>query len=201
MVHPPEATKTRGKLQVLWILSGRMEAPEILDNLVDIYERYGCYFLVEDNGAQDYLRQLLELVRPEIPVAAFTTTASSKWQPHYGLGGVTTEFKGGYWIIPSARRDDGTIGLPVDEQGRDLEVSKRVMAWLDGLRFFDPDAHTPDEVMGSWLAREGGRRPKFKHLVDMAGGAVAAGGEPEERPPEDVQDGELWGDLRGTFGR
>ena len=197
MVHPPAPGRVRGMLQVLWITSGRMESPEILENLVDLWDRYGCFFLVEDNGAQQYLRQLLSLVRPEIPVADFTTTASSKWKPDYGLGGNSAEFQSGYWIIPSRKSEDGTIAL------EDSEVGRLVQVWLDQLRFFDPQEHTPDEGMGSWLAREGGRRPKFKHLVDNAGDPHH--GAPDAalaRPAATSVDAaaELWNDVRGVLG-
>lgn len=193
LVHPPEPGKTRGRLQLLWVHSGRMEAPEILEALVDIYERYGCWFLVEDSGAQDYLRQLLTMVRPEIPVAAFGTTASSKWRPDYGIGGLKAEFSGGWWIIPTIRQPDGTLALP------DSDVGRYVQAWIDGLRRFDPSAHTPDEVMASWFAREGGRRPRFRHQVDNAGAAAPTAAGPAASPKQ-LQDELLWDDLRGSFG-
>lgn len=163
LVGPPSVLglepTTPGKhaFRVVWIQRGKMGPPEIRANLIDHWHRFGSYFKVEDNGGQNYLRELLGLDYPEIPISPFTTTASTKSSPEIGIKTLAGEMSAGRWIIPSMR-DAGGV----------LRSEAAIEEWLNELRIYDPQSHTPDGLMAAWMARLGARS-MFEHRVDMAG--------------------------------
>ena len=133
LIHP------NGDRQVLWIEAGRFMADEIMDKVVDLYQRFHGIFVVENSAAQDYLCQLLSKWT-SVPIIPFTT-GKNKADPSFGVEAMGVEFANGKWIIPN---DNGRC---------DPEVE----TWIGELLSFHPDAHTGDSVMGSWFAKEGER--------------------------------------------
>ncbi len=142
-VHPNE---TR---EVLNIESSRKAGNEIVDSIINTYNRYNGVVYVENNGAQQYIVDFTK-EQSAVPVKPLFT-GKNKWDPIMGLEGLATEMSNHKWIIPS------------DGPGR---AHPEIMAWVDEMLYYDPSAHTGDRLMASWFAREGARlwakRPKMK---------------------------------------
>jgi hypothetical protein len=103
--------------------------------------RFDSEILVEDNGAQQFL---LDMCQGRVPVRGYTTTASRKFSEKFGVESLAVEMRNGLWILPS-----GGAGLSVPDEGK---------AWMNEALYYDPEAHTGDRLMASWLAREALRK-------------------------------------------
>lgn len=132
------------------IQTGRWQAPDILQRIRLVIQRYNAIVMVEDNGAQNFLLQWA--TGEGLPVHAFTT-GRNKYDVSFGIESLAVEMRSGLWVIPS-----GANGTDVDPE---------IKAWLAELQRFHPDAHTGDRAMASWLARECSRRlgTGFQHKV------------------------------------
>lgn len=139
-------------IRPLRILAARMTSPEIKASIIDTHDRFGCEFLVEDNGAQIYIVQDLHLDRSDIKVRPWGTT-EAKWHPDFGVEGIATEMSMRAWMIPSMMGERGV-----------LECEPEIEAWIQEMRHYSPSAHTGDRLMASWILREGVRRV-FKHAI------------------------------------
>ncbi len=135
-----------GDRRVLNIRSGKWTGPEIINEIERCYEDFGSLFIVENNAAQDYIRQFLQHRNTTVPVVPFTT-GRNKAHPEFGVESLATEMSGGKWIIPSNRGPDGKHTM-----------HKETLEWISELLYYDPKEHTGDRVMASWFAREGARR-------------------------------------------
>jgi hypothetical protein len=134
-IHP------NGDREVLWVESGRWTATDIMNKVVDLHARFHCIFVVENNGAQDFLVQILQRGNA-IPILPFTTGAN-KAHPEWGVEamGVQMAANPPKWIIPA-------------QAGRS---HPEVEAWIGEMLSYTPEAHTGDRLMASWLATEGER--------------------------------------------
>lgn len=130
------AIDEQGRRVVCEIQSGRWTAPEIIDRLVDVYMRFGSKVAVENNGAQKFLVQMAEGRMPVIGLH----TGNNKHHEEYGVEGLAVEFRNGLWVIPS-----GASGIDVDPE---------VKEWEREMLHYNPEAHTGDRLMASWIARE-----------------------------------------------
>ncbi len=143
-----------GRRLVVDIESGRWQAPEIIDRLVSAHMRYDSEILVEDNGAQQYL---IDMCDGRVPVKGYTTTAGRKYHEKYGVESLAVEIRNGLWLLPS-----GGDGLRVPDEGK---------AWIQEALYYDPETHTGDRLMASWLAREALRKyaqPRVRQANAMA---------------------------------
>jgi hypothetical protein len=131
-VHPS------GQREVLCVESGRWAGPEIIRRIIDTHRRYKSIIAVESNAAQKFITQFTKESAPDVPVRNFFTGAN-KADPAFGIESLAVEFERGQWIIPS-------------RGGRPL--TKEVDAWIRGMLHYSPTAHTPDELMAAWIARE-----------------------------------------------
>lgn len=139
-----------GDRQLLHVRRGRFTAPAIRDIAIEVHERFGSILFVEDNGVQSWMRELIG-ERSAVPVWPFQTNAN-KWDPAYGVASIGAERELGKWIFPS---DDGVVAPAIEPL-------------IEGLDLFDPNAHTADDLMALWIAREGAR-----HLTRRLGGGGA----------------------------
>lgn len=135
-----------GKRRVLNIRSGKWTGPEIINEIEKCYRDFGGLFIVENNAAQDYIVQFLNVRGTNVPVVPFTT-GRNKAHPEFGVESLATELAGKKWMIPSHR----------DSKGERV-MHKEVIEWVSELLFYDPKEHTGDRVMASWFAREGARK-------------------------------------------
>ncbi len=135
------ALRDDGRRLVANIEAGRWKAPEIIDRLESHYRRFNTTLMVESNGAQQFI---VDLVRDRnIPVEAFHT-GGNKWDPEWGVESLAVEMRNRMWVLPS-----GTAGDRLHSEGE---------AWKRECLNFNPTEHTGDRLMASWLARECLRR-------------------------------------------
>lgn len=129
-----------GRRLVVDIEAGRWQAPEILDRLYSAYRRYDSEVHVESNAAQKFL---IQIAQGQIPVTAHHTGAN-KWDAEFGVEGLAVEMRNNLWVLPS-----GSTGDAVHEEGQ---------AWISECLHFNPQEHTGDRLMASWIAREALRK-------------------------------------------
>lgn len=140
--------------QPLKIQAGRWKGSEIIGRMAGAFDAFGGYFMVENNAAQEFIVQQAQEHEVVMPVARFTT-GKNKADPTYGLESLAAEEEAGRWIIPNA---NATCG-PDTVHG---ELDEEIRAWVVEQLEYDPQAHTGDRLMGSWLARELARRIRRK---------------------------------------
>ena len=121
---------------VLNITAGKMSGPEIVDLIKLTARRFRSIVRVENNAAQDYIRQFCT-VEDTFPIWPHTT-GSNKVHPEFGIESIHGEMAAGKWVIPN--------------HAGDLEAE--VSAWVSEMLYYDPKAHTGDRLIASWLARE-----------------------------------------------
>lgn len=143
-----------GRRLVVEIEAGRWQAPEIIDRLESAYRRFDSEIVVEDNGAQQFL---IDMCDGRVPVRGYTTTAAKKFSEKFGVESLAVEMRNNRWILPS-----GSDGTGVPEEGK---------AWVQEALYYDPENHTGDRLMASWLAREALRKyaaPRQRTLDTLA---------------------------------
>ncbi len=135
-----------GSRRILNIVSGRFNGPRIVEMIADMHKRYGAVIVVENNAAQDYIRQFALEKHKDIIIKAHTTTRQNKTHEDFGVESIFTELSQGSWIIPCDLR--GNV---------DPEIEK----WINDMLMYMPHKHTGDHLMACWIARERARR--FSH--------------------------------------
>lgn len=133
VVHP------NGDREVICIESGRWSGPEIVQRIIDTHDRFGSIIYVESVAAQKFIVDFAAALS-SVPVMPFNT-GKNKADPLFGFESLAVEMSNAKWIIPN----------------KDGKVHREVEAWLRELLYYDPDAHTGDRAMASWIAREGSR--------------------------------------------
>lgn len=121
--------------EVLCVETGRWTGPEIVRRIVETSQRYHSIVAVESNAAQKFITQF---TGGAAPVKNFMTGAN-KVDPAFGVESLAVEMERGQWIIPAAG-------------GRPL--TKEVEDWIRTMLYYSPSAHTGDELMACWIARE-----------------------------------------------
>jgi hypothetical protein len=140
MVHPG------GKKEVIWIESGRWAGPDIVERIKDHYRRYNSTIMVENNAAQDYIRQYVAAAG--VPVKGYTT-GRNKAHPDFGVNHLATEMETNQWMFPN--KD----GVPP----RELD------SLITEMYQYDPKAHTGDRLMSLFFAREAYRLSNIRGEV------------------------------------
>jgi hypothetical protein len=108
----------------------RLTGPQIVDRLAEWHDRYGCVVMVENNAAQDFIRQFAK--DAGVPTRPFTT-GKQKADPSFGIPSLGVELEQGLWALP-------------DEP--------LMRAWMQQCLNYSPGQHVGDLLMGSWFARE-----------------------------------------------
>jgi len=135
----------RGNRHLINLESGRWSGPDLLMRIKQHARRYpGARIVVENNAAQDYLRQFAS---DEVAGIIPYTTGRTKADPTFGIESIFTEFHAGKWHIPC---DGVGPGLPLSYEAHD-EVKALVSQCFD----YSPGSHTGDSLMAVFLAREG----------------------------------------------
>lgn len=164
VVHPD------GTRQPVRIRAERIGGPQIRDLIIETFAAFGGTFVIENNGTQQWILEFTREVAV-VPMLPFTT-GNNKADPRFGVESLEIEFQQGSWVIPCTRAGDS------------YAVDPEIGNMLDGLRDFDPNAHTSDYVMSMWFAREGARRLASRARytgnvqVTVAGGRKAIGEAP-----------------------
>ncbi len=129
-----------GNRRVLNIESGKLSGPEIVRRLIDVQRRFKSIVIVENNAAQDYIRQFSKHYAAELPVKGLVT-GRNKAHPEFGIQGIFSELADGRWTVPCK----GGYRHP------------EVDAWIADMMNYDPREHVGDRLMACWMAREGAR--------------------------------------------
>jgi hypothetical protein len=127
-----------GKRRILDIEIGQFDGPTIVDKLFAKAAAYKSILRVENNAAQDFIRQFALQRNASLPIKPHTT-GRGKAHPEHGIEGLFIELSNGAWIIPC------------DHGGR---CHPSVQKWIDGCLYYVPSAHTDDSLMASYFARE-----------------------------------------------
>lgn len=136
------AVLPKGKRQVLDIQRGRWSGKEIITKLVETTQKFNSIAAVENNGMQDLLLQWAKEEHASLAVRAHHT-GNNKANPHHGLASIFLELENAAWLIPNDSRGK----CPVEAQD-----------WVDEMLAYDPNEHTGDILMASWIARELARK-------------------------------------------
>lgn len=140
--------KPNKQRRILNLQSGRWNAPEMMQRIVDEAHRYDSDVYIESNAAQKHIAEFAVMFDK---AAAFTrggirvhkfNTGRNKWDPQFGVEAVFTEMMQGLWEWPN--------------QGRPHEELKEL---ADECVFYDPEQHTGDRLMALFLARQGLAKP------------------------------------------
>jgi len=126
-----------GLRRILNIDIGQYNGPTIVAKIKDIARRFNSVIRVEDNAAQDYIRQFTLDSDISIPVKPHTTT-QEKWAS-YGVESIFIEFMNGAWLIPN-----NAYG----------QCHPFVQKFIDASLYYAPSNHTDDVLMASYFARE-----------------------------------------------
>lgn len=137
------ALEIDGSRRLLDIDGGRMTGPDIIRKIIDKTTRYRSALRVENNSAQDFIRQFAIEEKKDLKIKAHTTTRVNKIDKDFGVESIFMELQNTAWIIPC------------DADGK---CHPEVQKWLDELLYYQPPpAHTGNRLMASWFAREAAR--------------------------------------------
>ena len=131
--------------QLLNVDGGQWGVVEGKRRIIEAVDRYGGAVVVENNGVQGWMKELLLVEAPHILVHA-PHTGRNKMHSIFGVGAEVNAFTLGAWIIPSYLNAGGIVV----SEGRAARL-------LEDLRGYSPTSHTPDRVSALWLARCGAR--------------------------------------------
>ena len=135
IVHPNEDR------EILCIESGRWTGGDIVDKIIDTYNRFLGIMVVENNAAQQFILDFTKK-KSAVPVVPFTT-GRNKLHPEFGIEGLAAEMANSKWIIPS------TGGVPANHQ---------IASFIEEMMYYDPRSHTGDRLMAAWFAKEASRK-------------------------------------------
>ena len=142
---------------ILDIEIGQWDGPTILKKLFRKVEDYNSVIRVENNGAQDYIRQFALQTDRSLPIKAHTT-GRSKGHPEHGVPGIFLEFSNGSWLLPNTKR-----GI----------CPEAVQKFVDACLYYSPSRHTDDVLMAAYFARE--QAKEWGLLVPTMGGDMSNG--------------------------
>lgn len=148
------ALDERQRRIVVDIQSGRWQGPEILNRVQLVSHRYDSLVTLENNGAQDFLRQFGAL--QGIATSSHTTGAANKFDEAFGVESLAVEFRSGLWVVPS-----GITGA---------DIHPEIQQWIGELMGYHPERHAGDRLMASWIAREAARKTAagvFQQIPDL----------------------------------
>lgn len=129
----------KGNRRLLCIEGGKLTAPEIIAAVVDQHRRYGSLIVIENNAAQDFMRQFIVELH-NIPIVPHTTTAAKR-DPILGVEGLAIELANGKWIFPSEHR----------------VCHPQVAKFINEMLYYAPTLHPGDRLMACYFARNKAR--------------------------------------------
>lgn len=122
-----------GRRRPIQAMEDRLTGPQIVAALKDWHRRYAAVIMVENNAAQDFIRQFAQDAGvPTRPI----TTGKQKADPQFGIPSLGVELEQGLWELPK---------------------EPQMLAWRQQCLNYSPGEHTGDLLMASWFAREAAR--------------------------------------------
>lgn len=132
-----------GSRKILEIETGRFSGPDIVSKAIQKADSFGSTLWVENNGAQDFIRQFAKDKKKDLKIKAHSTQGKNKWDVDWGVESIFSELEAGAWIIPC------------DRSG---QCHPEVQRFIDQCLFYQPPPyHTGDVLMAGWIAREASR--------------------------------------------
>jgi hypothetical protein len=126
---------------VIDVESGRWTGPEILSKALEKHRRFHSTMFVESNQAQKHTAQF---IGEKVPCIGLFTGQSNKFDDEFGVESLAVEMRKGEWVAPS---------------GDDVEdIHPELKMWREDMEHYDPEEHTGDHLMASWICREGMRK-------------------------------------------
>lgn len=123
---------------ILDIEIGQFNGPQIVKKLIEKCKQYNSVVRVENNAAQDYIRQFVLDKDISVPIKPHTT-GRVKAHPEHGIAGLFIELYNGAWLIPN------------DKYGN---CNPAVQKWIDACLYYVPTNHTDDVMMACYFGRE-----------------------------------------------
>lgn len=156
-----------GHRQILDIDLGKFTGPQIRDKLREKAKQFDSIVVVENVGAQDYIKQFVLEKDISTPIKTYSTNRDSKVNPTSGIPGIFVELYNGAWLIPN------------DRNGRCHPFIDR---WCRACLDYVPTRHADDTLMASlfgWdLAKKWGvlgpRDPNSPINTDTLGMSIMA---------------------------
>jgi hypothetical protein len=148
--------RPKGFRRILDIDVGKYSGPLIIKKLFEKHRAYNSIIRVENNAAQDFIRQFALDKDVSLPVRPHTT-GRAKAHPEHGVQAVFTEISNGAWLIPN------------DQHGR---MHPHVQRFVEECLYYAPSKHTGDVLMAAWFAQVQGK----KFGADSGEGEGSAGG-------------------------
>ena len=144
-----------GLRRILDIESGRWDGQTLVNKLIGKHDAYGSVVAVENNSAQDFIRQWALKQRPDLLIRPHSTQATNKRSLDFGVESLFSEFQNMAWMIPC-----DTNGM----------VHPEIQKLIDAALFYQPPpAHTPDHLMAMWFARERCRKNEYSDPAPTTG--------------------------------
>lgn len=131
-----------GHRRILDIEVGQYDGPTIVQLIIQKAQRYNSVVLVEDNGAQAFIRQFALDIDASLSIQAHYT-GGNKSDPYIGVETLFIELANKAWIIPT------------DARG---QVHPHVQRFIDACLYYQPSRHTDDVLMACWFAKEKARQ-------------------------------------------
>ncbi len=131
-----------GERLILDIDVGKFDGPTIVEKMIDKHDRYRSFIRVENNAAQDFIRQFTLQRDRSLPIKPHRT-GREKAHPELGVEGLFIEFSNHAWIIPC---DFYGVCHP------------HIQRWIDACIFYSPNKHTDDVLMACYFGREEAKR-------------------------------------------
>jgi hypothetical protein len=166
--------------QLFWVVAGKWQPDHTAAVILDIQQRFHPeIFVVENNGAQRWMKQIVDLyvenmklkakvegttISFELPNVLPMMTGKKKHDPVVGVESLSVELSANRWVFPDYRVDG--------------PCQADLVRLRDNILFYVRGAHTGDHLMALHLGREGCRFLGFKNRDRAADG--------DQRPRDDA---------------
>lgn len=129
IIHVDKSSKKR---TLAHVEKGKWTLDQIIEHAKNINSKYHPKFFIEDNGAQDYIVQLLKKELPGVPIEGHTTTAKNNLEDL--IDRLSIEFSQGIWKIKSYS------GI----------LTNVMQSTINNLKSWQYGEHVPDDV-AAWV--------------------------------------------------
>lgn len=124
--------------EILCVESGRWSGPELVERISETNKRFSPVAIdIENNGAQDFLRQWAARDLVGVPIRGSATTSKNKHDVQFGIEALANEFYNDNVVMPN-------FG------GR---MHPEMEALYNELFYYSPQMHSGDRLIALWKAR------------------------------------------------
>lgn len=130
-----------GRRIVIDVESGKWTGPQILQKALNKHRRFQSTLFVETNQAQKHMAQF---IGDQVPCIGLHTSQQNKFHEEFGVESLAVEMRNGMWIAPSGEDEN--------------DIHPELKLWREDMEHYNPEEHTGDHLMASWICREGLRK-------------------------------------------